>query len=322
MSLHFDRRRAGREPIGRRARWLVLALLAFLALGVVESPAALGALPSRSGPDGLPPAPPTIGPQIVGGTAVPNGKYPFQAALLIQSGGTNDFERQFCGGSLISPDRVLTAAHCVDFFGPGSGQLPLAELRVVVGRTVLTSTQGERRTATRITIHPRWQPSTFEYDAAVITLSKPVRGIRPVRPVAPGFGGLERAGAAVIASGWGNTLAQPVGSSGGTAFPNRLREVTVPIVSSRECAAALTFDGVHYLYPSTMLCAGRAGRDSCQGDSGGPLFVKSLGGQFVQVGVTSWGVGCAAAGYPGVYTKLSNRSIGRFVMTAGWPLRS
>jgi secreted trypsin-like serine protease len=81
----------------------------------------------------------------VGGTAVPNGKYKFQAALLALSFGSNDFERQYCGGSLITPFEVLTAAHCVELVGDEPGQLPVSDLRVVVGRTVLTSTQGHKR---------------------------------------------------------------------------------------------------------------------------------------------------------------------------------
>ena len=314
MSLRIGPSRAGNGARARRSRWFVGALLVAIVFGMFSTPASGAGIPSPPGPVGLPPVPPTPSPQIVGGSDVPDGKYPFQTALLIESGGTTDPQRQFCGGSLISSRQVLTAAHCVDFFGPGPEQLPLSELRVVVGRTVLSSTQGQRRSVTGIDVHPRWERSTFSYDAAVITLAKPVRGIRPIQLVAPGFHALERPGRSAITSGWGNTLAQPAsGGDGNTFFPDRMREVTVPIVSAHECDAAMTFDGVQFLDRNTMLCAGRTGRDTCQGDSGGPLFTKTVTGRYIQIGITSWGVGCAAAGFPGVYTKLSNRDIGQFI---------
>ena len=302
----------------RRAPWLVLTLfftLLFTLIAPATASAAPPVLPSNTGPEGLPTAPPAPGTRIVGGTAVPDGKYPFQAALLVQFAGTNDRERQFCGGSLISPYQVLTAAHCVEFFGPGPDQIPIEELRVVVGRTVLTSTQGQRRAVFAIDIHPQWNPATFRYDAAVLQLSRPVFGIRPIQLVTPGVDALERPGRSVIATGWGNTVAQPVGPGpGGFNFPDRMREVTVPIVSAPECATAYFIDGIQFLDRNTMLCAGRSGKDTCQGDSGGPLFTKAVTGGYIQLGITSWGFGCASTGFPGVYTRLSNLSIGNFVL--------
>jgi secreted trypsin-like serine protease len=312
VSLPIRSRRTSRA---RRSAWLVVTLFFALLFSLIGPATASAALPSRPGPEGLPPAPSDPGTRVVGGTAVPDGKYPFQAALLIQSAGSNDRERQFCGGSLITPFQVLTAAHCVEFCGPGPEQIPIEELRVVVGRTVLTSTQGQRRAVLFIDIHPRWNPATFRNDVAVITLSRPVFGIRPIQLVTPGVDALERPGRPVIATGWGNTIAQPVGpGGGGTAFPDRLREVTVPIVSPAECATAYFIDGTQFLDRNTMLCAGRSGKDTCQGDSGGPLFVKAVTGGFIQVGITSWGFGCAATGFPGVYTRLSNLGIGNFVL--------
>jgi secreted trypsin-like serine protease len=302
-------------PLAPRPYLFVITLLVALASTLLGAPVAAADIPSRPGPEGLPPVPPTPDLQIVGGSAVPDGKYRFQAALLIQSGGTNDLQRQYCGGSLISFYHVLTAAHCVDIFGPEPGQLPLSDLRVVVGRTVLTGPQGQRRSVEKVTIHPRWDPIAFNNDVAVIKLSKPVLGFRPIQLVTPGSDALERPGRPVIASGWGNTLVQPGPEDGDLAYPGRMREVTVPIVSPQECETALTFDGVEFLERASMLCAGGTAKDACQGDSGGPLFGKSATGGFIQIGITSWGVGCAA-GYPGVYTRLSNPDIGNFILSA------
>jgi len=315
MSLRIGHRRSDAPRI-RRVHWLVVTTLVALMFSMMTGTSvAQQPIPSQPGPEGIPELPSAPSTMIVGGNSVPDGKYPFQVALLIESNGSNDYQREFCGGSLISPSHVLTAAHCVDFFGAGPEQLPLSELRVVAGRTVLSSTQGQRRSIQKIAVHPRWNPTTFSYDAAVLTLSQPVRGVQPIL-VNPGLATLERPNKSVTISGWGNTLAQPIGSDGDAYFPDRMQEVAVPIVSAQSCDTALTFDGVALLDRNTMLCAGRAGRDTCQGDSGGPLFTRALAGLYVQVGITSWGVGCATAEYPGVYTKLSNRSIGAFILRA------
>ncbi len=220
---------------------IVVAILALM-MALAGGPAALAAskrLPIRSGPHGLSRAPAAITPKIVGGKPVPNGKYPFQAALLAQSFGTNDFQRQYCGASLITPFEVLTAAHCVDFVGDDPGRIPLSDLRVVVGRTVLTSTQGQKRRVAAIDIHPRWDPVTFSFDAAVVHLASPINGIRPVALVTPGVDALERPGTLATVTGWGNTIQQPAGpGGGGINYPDRMREAQVPITSRAECRTA------------------------------------------------------------------------------------
>jgi hypothetical protein len=117
--------------MGRRVIFTIIVASLALMLALVGGPSALAAtrrLPIKAGPHGATRAPGAITPKIVGGTAVPNGKYKFQAALLAQSFGNNDFQRQYCGGSLITPFEVLTAAHCVDFVGVPGG-IPLSDLR-------------------------------------------------------------------------------------------------------------------------------------------------------------------------------------------------
>ncbi len=96
---------------------------------------------------------------IVGGDPVEYGQYPFQAAILALPFGSDDYHRQFCGGSLVSPKVVVTAAHCLDFVGPGA--LRLSDLRVVVGRTVLTGPGGYKRGVVAVRKHPGYSSRTF-----------------------------------------------------------------------------------------------------------------------------------------------------------------
>lgn len=284
-------------------RPLIALLTALLAAGLTVAGASAGIaadgpLPIRPGPGDAVREPAPFGARVVGGTPVTDGVYPFQAAPLYQPGGTNDYQRQFCGGSLITPTQVLTAAHCVEFFGTGAGQLPLADLRVVVGRTVLTSTQGQKRRAVSVAIHPGYVPATFSHDVAVINLAAPVTGIRPVAVVTPGTDALERPGTSLTVTGWGNTVAQPAGpGGGGVFFPDRLRQASVPIVSPVDCRTAYGTAGVPL--DASMLCAGRTNLDTCQGDSGGPLFVKAVGSTgYLQVGITSWASAAARPASP------------------------
>jgi secreted trypsin-like serine protease len=194
---------------------------------------------------------------------------------------------------------------------------------VVVGRTVLTSTQGQKRRVAAISIHPRWDPVTFSFDAAVVHLASPINGIRPIMLVTPGVDALKRPGTLATVTGWGNTIQQPAGpGGGGVNYPDRMREAQVPITSRAECQTVYTNAGAPI--DATMLCAGRTNLDTCQGDSGGPLFFKATGGGFIQAGITSWGIGCGATGFPGVYTRLSNRGVGNFILsvTGGVPVNS
>src|SRR5829696_5909575 len=141
-----------------------------------------------------------------------------------------------------------------------------------------------------IDIHPRWDPVNVSFDAAVIHLASPINGIAPVQLVTPGVDALERPGTLATVTGWGNTIQQPAGpGGGGVNYPDRMREAKVPMVSRPECQTV--YANVDAPIDATMLCAGRTNLDTCQGDSGGPLFFKAVCPLYIQVGITSWGIG-------------------------------
>lgn len=241
--------------------------------------------------------------QVVGGTPVPDGEYPFVASVGTVLEGPTAYRRHFCGASLIDGNSVLTAAHCVQ------GE-PKQPLRVTVGKTVLSSGRGQTRRVTRILVHPRYNGFTNQkYDAAVLTLENPVTGISPIPLARAGQNGLERPGRLVKVAGWGNTIKQPPSGGNGTNYPDRMRVARVPIVSDARARDVYDPDFVGAL----MVAAGKRGKDTCSGDSGGPMFATTADKRY-QVGITSFGAGCATRKYPGVYTEVNAVAIRRFIV--------
>jgi secreted trypsin-like serine protease len=244
-------------------------------------------------------------PRIVGGAPVPNGDFPFVASLGNVHYGSTAYGGFFCGGSLIDRDSVLTAAHCVR-------RTRKQSLRVTVGRTVLTSGQGQTRRVARISVHPRFDGVTsLTYDAAVLTLNKPVDSIAPIRLAGIAQNPLEEPGAVANVAGWGNTIKQPPGGSNGSNYPERMRRAQVPIVPDVRARDAY---GPSYV-GSLMVAAGKKGKDTCNGDSGGPMFVIHACKRY-QIGITSFGEGCATRKYPGVYTEVNAIATRRFIVNA------
>ena len=238
-------------------------------------------------------------PMTVGGIAVPNGKYPFMAALLDKRRPGDAFDQLFCGGTLIDKDNVLTAAHCLVNAKPD-------KLQVVVGRTALNQNRGQLRSVSRRFIHPRYNGNG--YDAAVLKLSRPVKGIKPIKLATAKQNNLEKPGHILRAAGWGVVKQRPGPFD---IRPKRMQEVSVPVVSDSRAKRAYQSQGLKYL-PSLQVAAGKKGKGACFGDSGGPLLDS---GSRTQVGITSHGAGgCGQARYPAVYTEVNNAQIGKWIL--------
>ncbi len=230
-------------------------------------------------------------PRIVGGSVAGASDNPFQVALLTKSV-ANNYNAQFCGGTLVKANVVVTAAHCSDFITAG-------QVQVLTGTRNLDGT-GTRRNVTRVAIHPNFNANTFDYDVAVWVLSSSATGI----PLASLASADPATGPGLLVTGWGAL-------SEGGSFPTSLRKATVPLVSRTNCNDSNSYGGQ---ITTRMICAGfdAGGVDSCQGDSGGPLARSG-----VLTGIVSWGDGCARRNKHGVYTRVSNSSVRNFIVSQG-----
>ncbi len=221
--------------------------------------------------------------KIVGGEPVTNREEaPYMASL---SG--------VCGGSLISEKWILTAAHCAGYFSKVKlGVLNLGEVGVnyKVKRTIK---------------HPKYNPSTTSNDFALVELAEQVNlkaaGLKVVKLATPAFeaDGHQAPGMDSTVYGFGNI------GEGQSNRKKDLNKVVVPIVSHEVANAVEAYNGG---VDETMIAAGygEGKKDSCQGDSGGPLVVFDQQNEPVQVGVVSWGEGCARAKKYGIYSKVSH----------------
>jgi trypsin len=260
---------------------------ALVALAVLLGAGLTAATPERRG-TGVASA---VRREIVGGQGIDIGQVPWMVAIgnplaFFRPGG------ELCGGTLVAARKVVTAAHCV--FAVRS--LPWL-LTVTAGRADLRGSGGTRVTVSGVWVHPGFRISLFggnpvnHNDVAVLTLGGSLPG--PVLPIVEqGDRSAYRPGHIAQILGWGNTREGGGGS-------DTLQLAQVPIRSDEECTAA--FPGA--FEADGMTCAGypQGGVDTCQFDSGGPLVAGDR-----LAGITSWGVGCARPGSPGVYTRLSS----------------
>ncbi|XP_078356614.1 uncharacterized protein LOC144641477 isoform X2 [Oculina patagonica] len=223
-----------------------------------------------------------VGARIVGGTQAQNGSWPWMA-MLAYAGGS-----QFCGGSLIGEQWVLTAAQCVDGFSP-------SQIVVRMGAYKITDIAQELEVE-RIIMHESFDIVTYENDIALLKLKTEVTLGTSVGLVCLNKDNTLASGTCCI-TGWGwleeNAQSQP----------DYLQEASVELIGVSECNTEPYHPDAIF---STMLCAGllpEGGVDACQGDVGGPLVCEG-DGKWYLTGVTSWNEGCARPEKPGVYTKV------------------
>jgi len=231
--------------------------------------------------------------RIVNGQETSRNAYPFMAALMRVSSYSNR-PRQFCGGSLIDESHILTAAHCIEGFSASD----VKTLRIYLGAHDIKSGSDGRseHRVIRIIKHKDFDPKTLVNDIAILTLETPARISSTIKSVClPSFHN-NYDGQLVTVAGWGALSEQ-----GGQ--PNVLHEVDVHVWTNSRCGTKYNNRIPGKIEP-TMICAADDQRDSCSGDSGGPLYMKR-GSQLVQLGIVSWGIGCARADSPGVYTRVT-----------------
>uniref|UniRef100_A0A8C5QYB9 Neurotrypsin n=1 Tax=Leptobrachium leishanense TaxID=445787 RepID=A0A8C5QYB9_9ANUR len=235
--------------------------------------------------------------RIVGGSKSIRGSWPWQASLRLK--GFPKESRLLCGATLISNCWVVTAAHCFKRFGM---HVHRYSVRVGDYHTGVEDEYERELPVQKIVIHKNYHPGSIDNDIAVVR----VRGKDEhclafnyhVLPIClPGK--KEKSGQKTcIITGWGDT---------GTSYSKTLLQGKVSLLPRESCN--MQYKGK---FTNRMICAGNLSEDnrvdSCQGDSGGPLMCQRSNGQWVIVGITSWGYGCGRKGYPGVYTKVSKYS--------------
>jgi len=228
-------------------------------------------------------------PYIVNGHEAIKHEYPFMAALMNRN-------RQFCGGSLIDSKHVLTAAHCVAHMS----KYDVQNLRVRLGDHNIKSKHEanhiEKRVK-RVIRHKGFSSTTLWNDVAILTLDEDVRMDNNIQNICLASDtGVSYKDHTVTVAGWG-TLSE------GGSQPDRLMKVDVKVWANERCRGSYGSSAPGGI-TKHMLCASDYKKDSCSGDSGGPLFI-CYSSSCKQIGIVSWGIGCAKEQYPGVYTRVT-----------------
>ncbi|GAB3938314.1 serine protease [Kribbella albertanoniae] len=224
----------------------------------------------------------TTEPMVVGGTLASVSEAPW-AVVLTNKDAVRDSKR-WCGGVLVAPNKVLTAAHCAGRSASSYG--------VIQGRADLADhSLGKFSAVSKIWVHPAYSTTTNRNDFAVLTLTKPMTGVPLLRlETSPRA---DRRGAVPTVYGWGDT--------NGTGPEDTLQKLAVPDLGDATCLGIKGYAENGYT-AAANICAGYLDGtgDACQGDSGGPLVMNGR-----LLGIVSWGRGCAEPQYPGVYAEIA-----------------
>ncbi|EJC85650.1 secreted trypsin-like serine protease [Rhizobium leguminosarum bv. trifolii WSM2297] len=251
------------------------------------------------------------GGRVIGGQAAKKGEWPWQVKILAPDPEQRGRFGGHCGGSLIAPRWILTAAHCVTSGRSGKQDLFARDLLIVEGKSKIDkviSVDGPDKPGLAVedvVIHEDFDRKVFANDIALIKLAEPaVSKSAVLASVADDE--VEAAGRKAVVTGWGYTKADHGWDD--KYLPTELQEVELPIVAREECRAAYR-DSSMRMNPidERNVCAGYAegGKDACQGDSGGPLVAQRPDKSWIQLGIVSWGAGCAEAEHYGVYTRVA-----------------
>ncbi|MEF3128339.1 trypsin-like serine protease [Rhizobium leguminosarum] len=251
------------------------------------------------------------GGRVIGGQAAKKGEWPWQVKILAPDPEQRGRFGGHCGGSLIAPRWILTAAHCVTSGRSGKQDLFARDLLIVEGKSRIDkviAVDGPDKPGLAVEdviIHEDFDRKVFANDIALIKLGEPAKS-KPAILASASDDEVEAAGHPAIVTGWGYTKADHGWDD--KYLPTELQEVELPIVPREDCRAAYR-DSSMRMNPidERNVCAGYAegGKDACQGDSGGPLVAQRPDKRWIQLGIVSWGAGCAEAEHYGVYTRVA-----------------